>query len=256
MLYDVDLKNELAGYIRQLETAVRVEKPDKERTAELITRAKGSRSMRQFAQEMGFNVSSISKVINLKTDSLSREFLAQAALHASEDSNVTLADLMDAQGLISRKEIPSNRKKLVVSYRRILADDLIQRGYSVSYESDDPSQNFYDFAFRTNALRADGSGRWLFSVKMLSERDKIAGSGRFDHLIKSFMAFYYCGGKADRISMVIDQPSIFEQIKENARKYQIPDQISVILISIDAGSAIDEYVFPLTEGKQAKLVFN
>ena len=101
---------------------------------------------------------------------ISLELLARIAVCAAPTSNVTLDALMDAQGLAFRKDFPKTIKQYVKSCRRILADELLSRGYSVSY-SEKPiykteMDDICDFSITTNALTGTDK-RWFFDVKLL-----------------------------------------------------------------------------------------
>ena len=251
----------LAGYMDQLNKTVRIDKADRERTAQIIAEAKGARSMRQFADQLGINVSSLSRILSCKVDTVNKDLLGRIAAYAVSDSQATLTALIDAQGLASRKMVPDTIKKYVNSCRRILADELISRGYAVSYDDSFSSprlnDTIFDFVFQTNALRVDGEnpsiGKWLFDVKMLPDGNPAKYIVRTREAFSQYMAYYYCGGTAERITMIVNQDGIFNYIKREYQALQIPDEISVILISIETGSVLDEFIIPTKESVPKRL---
>ncbi len=68
------------------------------------------------------------------------------------------------------------------------------------------------------------------------------------------MALYYSGENAGRISIIVNNRTVFEQIRELMSHYKIPDEISVILVSTEKQKVLDEYVMSLSDGQEAKRV--
>ena len=196
----------------------RLGKPDTDKLIRLVVKLIGSRTMRQFANDLGVNVSSISRIVNGKTTEISDLLLAKIAIYADPDSGVTLEDLMDAQGIIENKSARSLYKKFEDDSRRIIVDSLLKTNYSVNYYQG-PSNKPYDFGIITDLT-------------------------------------FFCGEKADRISLIIDDDSAYNYIVKQFSKYTIRDTISVILVSTDLGKVVDEFVIPLTDSRIAVRVFN
>ena len=250
----------LGEMVLRTQMAIRTGEPDKEQTADLVMRAMGSRSRRKFADELGVNVSSISRILNGQVNEISPPLLAKIGFHADSDSDVTLDKLMDAQGLCD----PQDRQQLASRYeedcRRIMVDELLKQGYSVRYESETReeahrSRMMSDFALRTNAL-GEEEMQWLVECKMMSQYSMFpTGFGRSQIWMDSAMAYYYRGGRAGRISLVVDHIAVFEQMKARMAELSIPNEVSVILISTRAGKILEEYVAPLSDGRVPRQVF-
>ena len=75
-----------------------------------------------------------------------------------------------------------------------------------------------------------------------------------DSWFNSIMALYYRGLKAKRVSLVVDSDDLFRAMKRLMARYEIKDEMSVILISMETGKILEEYVAPLTDGRTAGLV--
>ena len=88
--------NPFPGYIR-------IREPNKEELAKLVLLAKGEkRSLREFASACGVNTSTLSRIINVKSESNtpnSDNLIASIAKNVDPDSGVTLEMLLDAHGI-------------------------------------------------------------------------------------------------------------------------------------------------------------
>ena len=247
----------LGEMVARTQMAIRSREVDMEETVDLVTRAMGSKSRRKFAEELDVNVSSVSRILNGQINEISPVLLAKIAFYAAPNSEVTLDKLMEAQGLND----PQDRHLLLSRYeedcRRIMVDQLLRRGYSVKYEtgSETHRRMLADFTLRTNAI-SDEEGLWLVECKMTSQYSLISvGYGRAQLWIDAAMAYYYRGDEAGRISLVVERREVFEQMKSRMSELSIPNEISVILISIREGRILEEYVAPLSDGRIPHQVF-
>ena len=249
----------LQMYAEKLRQSVRVGEVDHDRLIELVALAKGGRSQRKFADDMGVNVSSISRILSGKVTEISNDLIAKIVVAADPNSGVTLDKLMEAQGIIPKDERASLGKKFEDNCRRIFSDELLKRGYSVSYAKEsrmDHTMQRWDFEVVTDAL-TQGEGRWLVEVKMLTQYSRFpVGIGKTKIWLDSVMAYYYMGGVAGRISLIVDNRTVFDYVKEKMSELTLKDEISVILISTAAGRILDEYVAPLTDGREGKVIFS
>lgn len=248
----------LGEMIVRTQLAIRSGDVDREQTVDLVTRAMGSRSRRKFSEDLEVNVSSVSRILNGQVNEINPVLLAKIAFHADINSGVTLEELMDAQGLSD----PKSRQQLASRYeedcRRIMVDELLSRGYAVKYESATESRQhrmISDFTLKTNALE-DEDACWMVECKMMSQYSMLPiGGGRAQGWLDSAMAYYYRGGNAGRISLVVDHRAAFEQMKNRMSELSIPNEISVMLISVREGRILDEYVAPLSDGRVSRQVF-
>ena len=239
----------LGEYVVRVQLARRTGEIDVAETIELITRAKGPRSINQFSDVIGVSPSSLFRIVNGSVTKLRAPMLAKIAFYADPESGVTLEQLMKAQGLSD----PQDRMLTAIQYehecRRIFIDELIQRGYMVKdLMIEEKQDGVFDFELTTDALK-DGTGKWAVECKFLNRHNNVlpAGIGRSRIALERAMACFYIG-KSDyqRISLVVDHPMAFEQLKEQLSTLEIPNEISVILLNTDKGIIEDEYVAPLT----------
>lgn len=245
----------LQMYAEKLRQSVRVGEVDHDRLIELVALAKGGRSQRKFADDMGVNVSSISRILSGKVTEISNDLIAKIVVAADPNSGVTLDKLMEAQGIVSKENRFVLHRKYDDNCRRIFLDELLQRGYSVSYPKEQ-KRNRWDIELVTNAL-PHGEGRWLVDSMTLTEFGRFpVATAKTKMWLNRAMAYYYMGGVAGRISLIIDHQSAYEQLKERLSAITIKDEISVILISTATGKILDEYVAPLTDGREGKVIFS
>ncbi len=90
-----------------------------EALSQLVLRAKGSRSMNEFANECEVNTSTISRIINMKnTTACSDDVLVSISKAADPSSGVTLEKLLAANGMV--KLVPAGTEGAVVSPTQIV----------------------------------------------------------------------------------------------------------------------------------------
>lgn len=248
----------LGQYYILLQSSYRTGEGDPEELVKLVAEAMGNRSQRQFASDLGVNVSSVSRILNGKVSEISSSLLARIALNADPNSKVTLEKLMAAQGIVESDYRMQQSINTVEKSRCIMANELLKKGYSVSYLTDSSrdSTRVFDFIIQTNSI-TKGNGIWGVETKMMSKHASFAvGIGKTDAWLDSVMASYYRGEKIGRASLVIENRAVFEQIKEKWKKTYIKDEISIILMSIESGKINDEFILPLIDGSKPKFSFS
>lgn len=235
-------------------SAVRVGKVDKDQTVRLVELAKGNRSLRSFAQTLGVNVSTLSRIMSGKTEGISSALLFRIVENAAEGSGVTIEQLMMAQGLLSDPDQVKRSIKTMREYYRILIDEILCFGYKVKLEriSEFNRKILCDFELKTDALE-NGDSSWLVETMFYNGTQKLRLECQ--HWLDSVMAYLYQGGKVGRISLMVDNEVPFNYMKDRLSELIIPDEISVLLVSKNNGGFIeDEYVAPLTDGRTPKFV--
>ena len=248
----------LGELVVRVQLARRTGEVNVDETVELITRAKGTRSIRKFAEDLGVNASSLSRILNGNVTELRAAMLAKIAFYADKQSGVTIENLMKAQGLSDPQDLMITAAKYESECRRIFMDELIQRGFTVTGYKAENRDTGFDFEVTTDALK-NGSGKWALEVKFLNRHNPVlpSGIGRSRISIEHAMANFYLGkNDYQRISLVVDHPMAFKQIKAYLSTLNIPNEISVILVNIDKRTIEDEYVAPLTGGGDPNAVFN
>lgn len=248
----------LKAYMERMEKFIRVRDVDKEALSDLIVRAKGPRrSMRQFAQDLGVNPSTLSRIINQQFNGASKdELIVKIAACADPDSGVTLEMLMEAHGVEEKKQDDGfeSYRKAETRMRQVILDELITRGYTVENavaEQRAHDGSFCDLVLKTNAVE-QGGHRWAFEFK-LSRGGSNPGAGVYSRWIDHIMAILYRGtAEADKFSLVVEYRMIYEQLVERLEKFCIPDELSVILIA--GNKIVEEYIVPM-RSRDAKYIF-
>ena len=241
--------------IYELFSKRRIRDVDQEKTIELVERAKGSRTMKAFADEMGVHPSVLSRVMSRQTRELSLPLISKIAVYADPSSGVTLEDLMVAQGFGKVSNTKSLTQEFKEACRRTLPYELLIRGYSIEKCIVDNHGPRLDFSLLTNALSdsPDASEQWAF--KFLTDGNRLASLASVNIMIYKIMALYYMGYPAKRISIVTDSAAIMNHAKNLLDSTTVPDEISIILIAPDEMKILGEYIAPLRDGRQAKPVF-
>ena len=108
----------LGRYFLKLQSAYRTGQGDPEALIDLVAAAMGKRSQRQFASDLGVNVSSVSRILSGKVSEVSDILLAKIAANADPASGVTIEKLMAAQGMVEAESKAQLAKKYEESCRR------------------------------------------------------------------------------------------------------------------------------------------
>lgn len=250
----------------------RIRTPDKDALADLVIKAKGpARSLRQFADDLGVNVSTLSRIINKKTSRANSDTLiADIADHADPNSNVTFELLMEAHGMALKETISGKSMFLFAeSASNVILKELVRRGYSISgmlhegrYTRNQMAsldsvmgRCYLDLEVHTNALGKENSV-WLFDfhTNTASARSKQQYMDR----TRQWMLMYagmlaFNEGKVDRLSIVIAEREIYDELLTYLEGYSLRSGMSLMLIDMEQGTVVDEYV--LSNDPRANPVF-
>ena len=233
----------------------RMHAADQDKTIELVEKAKGSRTMKAFSEEIGFHPSVMSRVMSRQTKELSLLLISKIAAHADSSSGVTLEDLMVAQGFVRVYNTKLASRQFEEDCRRILSYELMNRGYSIVKCEVDSNRSGIDLSLRTNALSdsSDDSEEWAFKFLRIDNNfnNNFNRSSVYTMLFK-IMAMHYLGYPARRITLVIDNEAAFSFAKKYLSSVTVPDEISVMLLSVGEKRIIDEYIAPLRDGRPGK----
>jgi len=241
--------NTIRNYIRINEPKI----VDKETMIELVNKIKGPQSIRKFAEDIKVSPSAISRILSGKTTNLSDEMLAKLAAYANPDSGITLEKLLEAQGMVKRSSAKDVIKDFENECRRIFLDELFQNGFhvhSVKSKEDSLSPGPFDFEICTDAL-SGMLDRWLIKCVPTHRPLPLYSRRWFD----SAAAFYYKGFEASRLSLMIDNENIYDQLTDKLSAITIPDEISIILVSVPQKRILKEYIVPLKDGRKPKMIF-
>lgn len=247
---EYNIGDPLLNMITRASLMKRTEPVDKEETISLVRAAIGDRSMRKFAEEIGVNPSSISRILNGTSTEIRTSLIAFIAYNADPKSEVTMDKLLRAQGFTKPEERRGVGKRDRWESKQPICDELLIRGHSVQYVEEMPQWIIWPslptYILRTDAF-ADGKGKWYFIDKLCKKIKKVS-INMMQGWLDSIMASYYRGLEAKRVSIVTDSGDIFYGLKKLSERYRIKDEISIILLSMDDGKIYDEYVIPLEDG--------
>lgn len=227
----------------------RVRNVDKNETVELVKLAKGKRSIREFAKAVGANASTISRILGGKTEEISPALLFRIVENAEEGSDVSIERMLMAQGILSDPENIRQVMRKMNDCRRALIGELLYRGYSVKLISDLDLmfEEISEFNIATDAFAGE-SAVWM--VESCFQKDSAQTRRDCMRWLDKVMAFLYKGGKAGRISLVVESEALFNFMTEQLSKCTVPDEISVLLVSKKNDQVEDEFLAALTGGRK------
>lgn len=257
-----------AAYRNLLTQYSRVTTPKKDLLAEYVVRAKGpERSLRQFAEELGVNVSTLSRIVNQKTASANSDALiADIAAMADKNSGITFEMLMDAHGLVNtvRGTAYGLEKRIEEAISMVIFRELLRRGYSLAQGEETVMNTLggryrFDFAFITDAI-GRGDGRWGFEIYISSfEKGKVDSRYRAMNLMRrvSMLGGLYANWDYpyDRASLVVTDKDAYYAAVERLRNCYLKNEITVILVDLEREVVEDEFLIPWIEESSCKPVF-
>ena len=181
---------------------------DPNETVILVKEAMAGRSIRTFAEELDVNPSSISRILSGRTKEISAKLLSGILYNAGEDSGVTAEKLAAAQGLEKVPERKRQRARAEADCRMIISDELLRIKRKVRYSEGNDSEeaNVSDFQIVTDALTGE-EALWLFEFK--SSFDVQTSQKSFAWWLDRVMAYYYKGGRAARVSIIVEDSIMF-----------------------------------------------
>lgn len=259
---------------------VRYANPNKARFAALLDQARGTRSMKKFADDCGVNPSTFSRIYNQANKGASSEELIRViAENAAPESGVTLDMLMEANGLI-----PEGSKLAA----RQLQERLEEETTSVLFEriTDLVDSDVYTDGMKypiakSMSIRPDlvidnviidrKKGQWLIEVMPSTTGLSVAGSSYDDRRFNFMLArrvqerlgrYFgaYCmeteEKKIARISLAIYDEQVYELILDHYGKMKSDDSISFILVDLDSRTVEEEYVLASRNGQPGESLFN
>ena len=255
----------------------RVSDPDFKVLSELTNKAKGNRTVTEYAEQCGVNASTMSRIINGKVSTpISDELIVAIAANADPDSGVSFEALLKAHGLKLSEGVPfsvahdlqhmlmqkmadlsintnsmglttfagSGESKMEQNAREIIQNDLLTKGFKVAVEREvDLLEGVMfpyiaDFVIETDALDADGLTRWAFDVIGNPSRNVIG------HLDRIFGSAYLDSPstKGCKITVVtFDKPNFYRMMDE-LKGRTIPDCISVMMLDARSRAVQYEYI--------------
>lgn len=238
---------------------------DKEKFAELLQRAKGGRTMKDFAELCGANPSTFTRIIQMANKgSSSTELLEAIAANAALKSGVTIEALADANGYSVEKDIgvkafrlSAMGTNLETMVRNILVQELLDRKQEVRMGNIQ-----YDFAktmkLKPDALiMTDAFGKekeiwfvdsivysWDVKTKPINKTslkrmtfDRIS---RFSFISMNRNELF----RPSRFSLVFFDKEVYDIVVEEFAEMAVPTYISLILMDTFNSTIADEVALP------------
>lgn len=249
---------------------------DKDKFAELLNAAKGSRTMKDFSQVCGVNPSTFTRITQkVNKGSSSTELLEAIAENAAPNSGVTLEALADANGYTAERDCGIKVLKLTamginieILVRNVLVQELLDRNAEVHM-----GNIRYNFG-KTMALSPDA----LIMTDAFGNKDEVwfvdSIATTMDTKSKSVnkttlkrMAFdrlsrfvFISMNKIElfrpsRFSLVFFDKDIFNLVVEEFSETLVPTYISLILIDTLNSTISDEFVLPQVAGASQESYF-
>lgn len=261
---------------------IRYASPNKARFAALLDQARGTRTMKKFADDCGVNPSTFSRIYNQANKGASSEELIRViAEHADPESGVTLDMLMEANGLIpegsrlAARELQEHLEEETTSVLYDRISDLLDSDSEIYSE-----QIRYPIA-KSMSMRPDlvvdnicidgKKGQWLIDIMPSTVGLSTTGGNFDDRRFNFFLARRvqerigrylgaYCmlpeDGQIVRISLVVYDEQIYELILDHYGKMKSNDSISFILVDLENRKIEEEYVLADRKGQRGSSLFS
>lgn len=275
-----------------LSELIRERDPDTEKLAQLVAKAKGDRTVSEFAAVCGVNPSTMSRLINGKNSTASSdELIVAIAMNADPRSGVRFQDLVNAHGMfilfeddyedayIARKyedifdgivrdaELSKKISRNPVGFvmeaekliREIITSELMERGYTVGLQMDTSIMRradfpyYADFILKTNALEKEEISGWAFDVKVGKIRQH--GLGRFGQI---FSAAYLDSPRdaGIRVTMAVCDKVSYQLLREELKGLRIWDSVSLMWVDMQQRKVVAEYVINTKAGVNVVRLFD
>ena len=254
--FEKERNKRLMAYREALSRYIRSKPSDTGKISEMLLEIKGSNNLRDTAAKLGTNASTLSRAINETTGHISDDLIVAMAEEADrrEDLNFTFKDIVEANGMVPRVEA---RRTQIVAYEKntinLIVAEMVTHGITVQKLDDDATcgsswKRHFDAVIECNRNGKNLKIGVELSKLSYYEDGKTHPAGNpimIRQKMERIFAFAYCNTSClDKILFAVDSERGFSQIKSMFKEAQIPDDISVLLVSTDGTSIIDEYAIP------------
>lgn len=265
---------------------------DKERLSYLVCRAKGeNRSLRKFADDIGVNVSTISRISNKRiARHVDSEVIAKIAAGAEAKNGILFNEMMMANGMKNivfekrhfssvRQEQKTVEKRLIKylqearderrkteiqqthspnSYKDINISDQTWKAIAnslteadIKYEIEFDDGKCHFWDYRVKSDVIDGD--WVFEVRKCSNFSSINSAIRS---IYKIMADHFRLDRDDygKVSIVFDNSVAFKEAVYNFEQYAPPYEMSFILVT--KFKIEQEFILKNPDGSSRHSIFN
>lgn len=224
---------------------------------DLLAKAQGSRSLRQFAEEVGINVSSLSRM-RAGLFKPKREVIERIVEKAADPDAVSVQEFVAAFDRIaeenkSKQQIYEEMRNDELAQRATILMGLLISGYSIQEMRENPKDNrghrYADIEIVTNALSSDDKCSWAFrfmgSPRIASQvGNKVTLRWLQSYLTGVAAAFYFGEIRLSRYSIVMTDRGLFHTTKKEWSSCRIPNEISFILVDTLSKDIFEEFMIP------------
>jgi transcriptional regulator with XRE-family HTH domain len=222
---------------------------NKEEFAVLLDRAKGDRSINNFANETGVSAAHISRFLRQMIASPpTPETISKFAAKAHNE--VTYQDLMVAAGHIARREINNNReseleknspryfmrlkKEFEKRFIQVLLANLYSRPFKWSVENTEERKRFPEMILN---IDHEGYKRWYLTFKGVEDEKDFLPIMYFRH-VYGMIAMTECL-PTDKFSIVVNSKKAYDYLIANP-PFSLRVNLYVMLIDLEQGEIIKE----------------
>lgn len=248
------------AYFALLSSYWRMTVPNKELLAEYVIRAKGpERSLRQFAEEIDVNVSTLSRIVNKKTSAANSDrIFSKIAAHADKNCGITFEMFMNALGLVNEEaeineRVRTDVKEAVV--KKIL-DELLRRKYTVTMMEYDPIDTLagkfvFDLAVETDAWGSNGCWGFIVESSLCTtikqtdeefEKNVMRMMRKISYLSSLYDTF---GFTFDRVTAVFVDEDLFYAVKDRYEKMYglyLNHEVTLLLIDKETELIMEHFI--------------
>lgn len=247
--------------------------PDKQALAALLNRAKGDRTLKEFAGLCNVNPSTLTRIMQqTNRGSSTLELIEAIADNAAPESGVTLDALLTANGytrIYSPSSMPAYASHVEAMARNAILNGLLFKNAEVHLESTrcqiSKSMGFQpDIQIRTD-LFGEERRAWALEVlppfirtqSGLSSRDGKDWTARAKQkALQTISRLSLFGVQASeeqtpaRYSIVTTEKQVFSLLVEEFHDMLVPVALSLILVDTELGIVDDEFFLPLADGNR------
>lgn len=247
--------------------------PDKQALAALLNRARGDRTLKEFAGLCHVNPSTLTRIVKqTNRGSSTLELIEAIADNAAPESGVTLDALLNANGytrIYSVSSTPAYTSHVEAMARNAILNGLLLRNAEVHLENTkyriSKSMSFQpDIQIRTD-LFGDDRRIWVLEVLPpfirtqadLSSRGGEGWTARVKQkALQTISRFSLFGAQASeeqtpaRYSIVTTEKQAFNLLVEEFHDTLVPVALSLILVDTELGLVDDEFFLPPADGSR------
>ena len=256
-------------------------KPDAERLAELVNRARGKRSVTEFARLCGVSPSTISRLGRAQNNTPSSDdLIVEIAINADKDSGVSFQDLVNAHGMHLIREEYYDPDDVAARYEeafdRIVADVEFNDSRSHSQQtlnrlihcapgfdverrvreiiSNDLMDLGYSVALEMEQVRSNSAFFDFVLMTNALRREGLSSWGievkavskpAYNNYIDKMFSYAYTNNprrEGQRITVAFIDYDTYKQAKSRVRDICVEDSISLMYVDLYKSHVVAEYV--------------